>query len=225
MLRKLIVTGDGSHSIRVDELGVSYHSVHGAIQESRHVFIQAGLYAASDRSKRSDALSIFEVGFGTGLNALLTLIESEKQNQKIYYETIEPYPLTLAEAKMLNYCSVLQREDLRKTFERLHECDWGEEIPIQSNFSLLKRKDDLMNIRTSEIFDLIYFDAFDPNAQPELWTQGIFEKMFAMLQPAGILTTYSSNGTVRRAMQAAGFIVEKLPGPPGKREIVQALKT
>jgi tRNA U34 5-methylaminomethyl-2-thiouridine-forming methyltransferase MnmC len=221
--REIIYTKDGSHSIRIPEINVTYHSIHGAIQESKHVFIEAGFYP-SGRSKRPDGLGIFEVGFGTGLNVLLTIIESEKQDVKVYYETIEPHPITLEEAKILNYCGVLEREDRQKTFERLHECDWDEEIRIQSNFSFLKRRNDLLNIGISETFDLIYFDAFDPNVQPELWTQEIFKKMFSMLRPRGILTTYSSKGTVRRAMQAAGFAVEKIPGPTGKREIVRAFK-
>lgn len=224
MQRKLIVTGDGSHSIEVPELGVSYHSVHGAIQESRHVFIEAGFYA-SDRLERSDALKIFEVGFGTGLNALLTLIESEKHNLKIFYETIEAYPLTLDEAKQLNYCSILEREGLQKDFELLHECEWAKETVISANLTFKKTRANLLNFETPGTFELIYFDAFDPNVQPELWTQEIFESMFSMLRPRGILTTYSSRGTVRRGMQAAGFVVEKIPGPPGKREIVRAFKT
>jgi len=223
MERKLIVTGDGSHSMEVPELGVSYHSVHGAIQESKHVFVEAG-FNASDRFERPDVLRIFEVGFGTGLNALLTMIESEKQNLKIYYETIEAYPLTLDEAKAINYCSILHREDLQKKFELLHECEWAKETVISANLTFKKTRANLLNFETSATFELIYFDAFDPNAQPELWTERIFEKMFSMLRPRGILTTYSSKGTVRRAMQAAGFIVEKIPGPPGKREIVRAAK-
>jgi tRNA U34 5-methylaminomethyl-2-thiouridine-forming methyltransferase MnmC len=224
MQRKLIVTGDGSHSIEVPELGGTYHSIHGAIQESKHVFIEAG-FNAPGRLERPGALNIFEAGFGTGLNALLTMIESEKQNLKIYYETIELYPLMLEEAKQLNYCSVLEREDLQKNFELLHECAWAEEVVISTKFSFKKKKASLLNFETLGTFELIYFDAFDPNTQPELWTQEIFEKMFTILRPRGILTTYSSKGTVRRAMQAAGFVVEKLPGPPGKREIVRALKT
>ena len=223
MQRKLIVTGDGSHSIKVPELGVIYHSVHGAIQESKHVFIEAG-YNASERFKRSDTLRVFEVGFGTGLNALLTLIESKKLNQKIYYESIELFPLSVDEAKMLNYCTILHRDDLQKIFERLHECNWEQETIVNANFSFKKSKSDLLSFQPSGSFDIIFFDAFDANAQPELWTEGIFEKMFEMLKPKGVLTTYSSKGTVRRAMETAGFTVEKIPGPPGKREIVRAVK-
>lgn len=223
MEREIIYTEDGSHSISVPEMNVTYHSIHGAIQESMHVFIEAGLNAPG-RLERPDAVRIFEMGFGTGLNILLTLIESEKLNQNIHYETIEPYPLSPHEAKMLNYCNVLQRDDLQKTFERFHECEWDAEISICLNFSFLKRSSDLLSFETSEMFDLIYFDAFAPNVQPELWTQRIFEKMFSILRPGGILTTYCSKVTVRGAMQAAGFAVEKIAGPPGKREIVRAVK-
>lgn len=223
MLRKLIVTNDGSHSISVPEMNVMYHSIHGAIQESRHVFIEAGLYAPG-RWRRPDATRIFEMGFGTGLNALLTLIESEKQNQSIYYETIELYPLTVEEVKLLNYCSIVGRDDLQESFERFHECAWDQQIPIRPNFSFLKRRDNLLNFETCETFDLIFFDAFDPNTQPELWSEEVFRKMVSVLSDGGILVTYSSKGSVRRAMQAAGFNVEKIAGPPGKREMVRAFK-
>ncbi|HET9824625.1 MAG TPA: tRNA (5-methylaminomethyl-2-thiouridine)(34)-methyltransferase MnmD [Chitinophagaceae bacterium] len=223
MQRKLILTNDGSDSLAVPDMGVTYHSVHGALQESRHVFIASGLYA-SDRFRRSDTLHIFEMGFGTGLNALLILVESERVSQKIYYETVELFPLHLDEVKMLNYCNIMGRNDLEEIFARLHTCEWEKEIEITSNFVLKKIKVDLASFHPTRQFDLVFFDAFDPNAQPELWTEKIFKKMFVMLKPGGILTTYSSKGTVRRAMQSAGLTVDKIPGPPGKREIVRATK-
>ena len=223
MLRKLIVTNDGSHSISVPEMNVMYHSIHGAIRESQHVFIEAGLYAPG-RSWRSDATRIFEMGFGTGLNALLTMIESEKQNQSIYYETLELYPLTVEEVKFLNYCNILGRDDLQESFVRFHECPWEQQIPIRPNFSFLKLRNNLLNFETSETFDLVFLDAFDPNTQPELWSEEVFRKMFSILNDGGILVTYSSKGSVRRAMQSAGFNVEKIAGPTGKREMVRAVK-
>jgi tRNA U34 5-methylaminomethyl-2-thiouridine-forming methyltransferase MnmC len=223
MERKLIVTGDGSHSIEVPDRDVTYHSIHGAVQESRHVFIEAGLHACAGL-ERPGGLRIFEMAFGTGLNALLTLIESEKQKQNIYYETIELYPLKPDEVKLLNYCSILGRDDLQETFERFHDCEWEKEISIPSNFVFKKTKTNLLTFQSSESFELIFFDAFAPNAQPELWTEEIFKKMFSALKEKGALITYSSKGTVRRAMQSAGFVVEKIPGPPGKREITRALK-
>lgn len=223
MHRKLIVTGDGSHSIEVPELGVRYHSVHGAIQESRHIFIEAGLNARGG-TKGRDVLHIFEMGFGTGLNALLTFIESEKLNQRVHYETIDIVPLTADEVQMLNYCRILERDDLQKIFERLHDCEWGKEIAVSSHFIFKKSKADLVSFQLRGSFDMIFFDAFDPNMQPQLWTEDIFRKVIGILRPGGILTTYSSKGTVRRALQSAGFKVEKIPGPPGKREIVRAIK-
>jgi tRNA U34 5-methylaminomethyl-2-thiouridine-forming methyltransferase MnmC len=223
MERKMIITEDGSSSISIPKMNVTYHSVHGAIQESKHVFIEAGLNG-SDRLKRSDPLYIFEMGFGTGLNALLTLVESEKWNRRIYYETIEPFPLDKEPIKSLNFCQQLQRNDLQSLFEKMHSCAWENKIPVTENFILKKLKTNLLNYETEKNFDLIYFDAFDPNVQPELWTKEVFEKMFSMLNPESVLVTYSSKGSVRRAMQTAGFIVEKLPGPPGKREIIRANK-
>ncbi len=220
MQRKLILTGDGSHTILMPELNVTYHSIHGAIQESKHVFIEAGLKGLilAEEAK----LNIFEVGFGTGLNALLTIIEAEKLQKEIHYETVEPFPLDSNETRALNYCKQLDREDLQPIFEQLHSCEWEKKTNIIATFCLKKSRSNLLNFETSETFKLIYFDAFAPNAQPELWTKEIFEKMFAMLKPEGILVTYCSKGDVRRAMQDAGFTVEKLPGPRGKREMIRA---
>jgi len=222
MQRKLILTGDGSHTISMPELNVTYHSIHGAIQESKHVFIEAGL--KSLLPVEGTALNVFEMGFGTGLNALLTIIESERLQRKIYYETVEQFPVDTGEVRSLNYCEQLDREDLQPIFEQLHSCEWEKKVNITENFGFNKSRTNLLNLETSETFELIYFDAFAPNVQPELWTNGIFEKMFAMLEPGGILVTYCSKGDVRRAMQAAGFIVEKLPGPRGKREMTRALR-
>lgn len=222
MQRKLILTGDGSHTISMPELNVTYHSIHGAIQESKHVFIEAGL--KSLLPVEGTALNVFEMGFGTGLNALLTIIESERLQRKIYYETVEQFPVDTGEVRSLNYCEQLDREDLQPIFEQLHSCEWEKKVNITENFGFNKSRTNLLNLETSETFELIYFDAFAPNTQPELWTNEIFEKMFAMLEPGGILVTYCSKGDVRRAMQAAGFIVEKLPGPRGKREMTRALR-
>jgi len=222
MQRKLILTGDGSHTISMPELNVTYHSIHGAIQESKHVFIEAGLKSLT--LAEAAKLNIFEVGFGTGLNALLTIIEAEKLQKEIHYDTVEPFPLGSSETRSLNYCKQLGREELQPIFEQLHSCEWEKKVNITENFGFNKSRTNLLNLETSETFELIYFDAFAPNVQPELWTNGIFEKMFAMLEPGGILVTYCSKGDVRRAMQAAGFIVEKLPGPRGKREMTRALR-
>jgi len=226
MQRKLILTSDGSHTILLSELNVTYHSVHGAIQESDHIFIKAGLNGLLQAEPRN--LKIFEMGFGTGLNALLTIIAAEKPQTRVYYETIEQFPLDINDTIPLNYCTQLHREDLQPVFDRLHNCEWGKEIKLTTQFAFQKLKVNLLNIgipgtsATFETFQLIYFDAFGPDVQPELWTKEIFQKMFAMLEPGGVLVTYSSKGEVRRALQAAGFFVEKLPGPKGKREIIRA---
>src|SRR4030095_5926809 len=219
MQRKLILTSDGSHTILLPELNVTYHSIHGALQESKHVFIEAGLKSLNPA--RKTIVNIFEMGFGTGLNTLLTMIEAENLTRAIHYEAIEQFPLRNTEIGSLNYCKQLDREDLQPAFEQLHHCECEKQIELTSRFTFKKIQANLLNFGTPETFELIYFDAFAPNVQPELWTKEIFDKMFEMLEPGGILVTYCSKSDVRRAMQAAGFTVEKLPGPKGKREIIR----
>lgn len=219
MERKIILTGDGSHSISVPALNVTYHSIYGAIQESLHVFIEAGFKSACTNQS---VCSILEVGFGTGLNALLTAIEAEKTGTSIYYVALEPYPLDDGETLLLNYCEQLSRKDLQDDFIRMHQCEWNKSIAVTENLLMHKSKNMLQSFEHITKFDLIYFDAFAPAAQPELWTKEVFDKMFSMLAPRGVLVTYCSKGDVRRAMMAAGFKVEKLPGPPHKREMLRA---
>lgn len=220
MVREIILTKDGSHTITLPELGVTYHSLHGAIQESMHVFIQAGL---QDTRSRSSPLRIFEMGFGTGLNALLTFAETEKQQQPVHYTAIDLFPLEYEQTRLLNYCDQLERKDLQPVFDQLHASDWEKDIQVSPHFILHKSTAALNNF-SSEPVHLIYYDAFAPSAQPELWSEIIFKKMYTMLFPGGILVTYCSKGDVRRAMQSSGFLVEKIPGPPGKREMVRAWK-
>jgi tRNA U34 5-methylaminomethyl-2-thiouridine-forming methyltransferase MnmC len=236
MQRKLILTSDGSHTILLPESNVTYHSIHGAVQESKHVFIEAGLRSLNPAKKT--IVNIFEMGFGTGLNALLTMIEAEKLERAIHYEAIEQFPLDNKQIGSLNYCTQLGRQDLQMVFEQLHHCEWEKTIKLTPKFTFKKSAANLLDFETPETwlsgpkdslrrrqaFELIYFDAFAPNVQPELWTKEIFDKMFEMLEQGGILVTYCSKGDVRRAMQAAGFTVEKLPGPKGKREIIRAFR-
>lgn len=226
MERKIIITKDRSHSIAVPEMNVTYHSIHGAIQESMHVFINVGL--RSGRSRRPDRLNeptryVLEMGFGTGLNALLTLIEADKLKQPIHYTAIELFPLNVDEVSQLNYCDQLNQSSYQSLFEKLHQCEWEKDIVITSQFTLHKTNSDLINFSTNQLFNLVYFDAFAPAAQPELWSKDIFEKLFGLMNEKGILVTYCSKGDVRRAMRSAGFIVEKIPGPPGKREMLRAV--
>jgi tRNA U34 5-methylaminomethyl-2-thiouridine-forming methyltransferase MnmC len=223
MERYLQVTQDGSHTIAIPGMQVTYHSTHGAVQESLHVYIRSGLHPVM---KIYPMLRIFEMGFGTGLNALLTLQHAEAQHQQVYYETVELYPLSAAEVQWLNYNDILLKDSRGSArLEDLHAAPWEQDVQINPLFSLHKKQCSLFHYLQEppqEPFNLIYFDAFDPRAQPELWAQSVFEQLFHRLHPDGVLVTYCSKGSVRRAMQAAGFLVEKLPGPPGKREMVRA---
>lgn len=223
MERKIILTGDGSHSISVPELNVAYHSFHGAIQESQHVFIKAGLID-SEIFDYIGVHNVLEIGFGTGLNALLTLIEADKHKNRIYYTAIEPDPLDEKVTGQLNYCEQLNLPQYQPLFERMHEIGWEEMYEITEFFRLTKLKRSLADYSAEEQFSIIYFDAFAPTAQPKLWSREIFEKMYKALIPGGILVTYCSKGEVRRNMIAAGFEVEKLQGPLKKREMLRAKK-
>jgi tRNA U34 5-methylaminomethyl-2-thiouridine-forming methyltransferase MnmC len=218
--RSLFITDDGSHSVIIEELNVSFHSKHGAIQESQHVYINAGLHEAL-RAFPHQRLNILEVGFGTGLNAFLTAIETKENPAPIRYWGIEAYPLDMGMAVALNYPDQLGHEDL---FNTIQLAPWNAQAPVHENFILLKQAEDLMEYDCKDRFHLIYFDAFSPEAQPEIWTEEVFQKLFACTCPRGMLVTYCSKSVVRKAMQAAGWKVEKLAGPWGKREMIRAKK-
>jgi len=220
MLRQPVITKDGSDTISIPEMNVTYHSIHGAIQESMHVFIGEGWNYI-----HSPETHILEMGFGTGLNALLTLIEAEKKQTRVHYMALELFPLEQQEIGTLNYCTQLGRPDLQTVYEILHRCEWEKDIATAPFFTLHKKKEDLISFSTGLSFDLVYFDAFGPGAQPELWTKQVFEKLYNFLKPGGILVTYCSKSDVRRNMQAAGFTVEKVPGPWGKREMLRAVRS
>lgn len=212
-------TADGSATLFVPDLNEHYHSIHGAVQESNHVFLQNGLEEIPLNSLR-----ILEMGFGTGLNALLTLMRSGPQ-KRIHYHSIEKYPLSADVVDALLYPAFLEL-DARYTelFTILHTCPWDKETRLTKYFSLKKIESDILEYKTQERFDLVYFDAFAPEVQPELWTGEIFHKVYAWTNKGGCLVTYCARGEVRRRMQEAGFIVERLPGPPGKREMIRARK-
>ena len=221
MERDIILTEDGSHTIANKSLNATYHSIFGAISESKHVYIEAGLNFFI-KQKNPGSLSIFEMGFGTGLNSLLSLIEAENQDIKISYTAIEPYPVSVQQAMLLNYPENLGSPDLEKPFQLLHSSAFNEIVSVSDHFNFKKIDQSITHYQTRDVLDIIFYDAFAPAAQPELWTQEIFYKMFEMLNPGGILTTYCSKGSVRRAMQSAGFQVERIPGPKRKREILRA---
>jgi tRNA U34 5-methylaminomethyl-2-thiouridine-forming methyltransferase MnmC len=221
--RQLIITKDGSHTVSIPEMNVTYHSHHGAIQESLHVFINAGLKYVMEMEKLA-VIDVFEMGFGTGLNALLTMIEAEKLQRPVQYTAIELYPLQEREIKSLNYCEQLNRPDLESVVQRLHSCEWEKEVIITPFVTFNKIKVSLFDFNTYHRFNVIYYDSFAPSAQPEHWTTEIFEKLHSILLPGGILVTYCSKSIVRKAMQAAGFVVTKIQGPWGKREMIRAIR-
>lgn len=221
MNRTIEITADGSHTIFVPALNERYHSSHGAIQEAEHVFIRSALEAVAQIKNK---IKILEIGFGTGLNALLTFKYSTGNNVSIIYTGIEKYPLLENEYMILNYCNTFYPE-LGDIFQELHKVQWDKSSNISDDFCLLKINTDLKDFNpAANSFDIIYFDAFGPDVQPDLWSNDIFLKLAAALSPGGILTTYSVKGDVKRALKNAGLRVEKLPGPPGKREITRAIK-
>lgn len=219
MIRKIITTGDGSKTIQLQDWDEQYHSMHGAVNEAYHVFIDMGFSYMTN-----EPISILEIGFGTGLNALITLIEAEKNKRPVHYTGIEAYPITIEEVSQLDYIATLKADTFREAFSEMHRSAWENKIKLAPYFSFCKQKKDFKDISDSQLYDLIYFDAFGARVQPELWTEIIFEKMYNALTENGVLVTYSAKGSVRRAMQSVGFFVERLPGPPGKREMLRALK-
>lgn len=217
--RNIIQTRDGSTTIQLEEWDECYHSRFGAIQEALHVFIKNGLSLFENQP-----VSILEIGFGTGLNAFVTFLDSQKTNQIIDYVGVEAYPVTAHEASLMNYVSELNAENERPVFEKMHECHWDEKIRFSDNFSLTKRKQFFAEITDIEQFDLIYFDAFGYDVQPELWSTEIFQIMYNALKVNGVLVTYAARSVIKRSMIEVGFTVEKLPGAPGKREMFRAIK-
>jgi tRNA U34 5-methylaminomethyl-2-thiouridine-forming methyltransferase MnmC len=224
MKRKIITTSDGSKTIQIEDWNEQYHSIHGAIQEANHVFLKHGLlFFCSEKSSDSEPIVILEIGFGTGLNAFLTLIEAEKLDISIDYAGVEAYPVDLEEIEQLNYVELIS-ESHKLQFEALHKVSWEAPHNITSYFKLEKQKKFFQDIDNENEFNIIYFDAFGARVQPDLWTETIFTIMFKALKTDGILVTYAAKGSVRRAMQAVGFVVERLPGPPGKREMLRGTK-
>ncbi len=216
---RLKISDDGSHTLFVPGLNEHYHSTHGALQESRHVFIETGLKKSAEKNS---SINLLEVGFGTGLNALLTMLEAKLLRLKINYMALEPFPLNPEIYNRLNYGPLLSAAG---EFAAIHDSAWDFPASLSENFILEKRNGLLQDLLLIPgYFQLLYFDAFSPEVQPEMWTEQIFSKLFACLSPGGILVTYCCKGTVKRAMKSAGFSLEKLPGPPGKREILRATK-
>jgi tRNA U34 5-methylaminomethyl-2-thiouridine-forming methyltransferase MnmC len=216
MKRQFIITDDGSHTLFVPELNETYHSARGALQESLHVFLRAGFHYAVPCLEQQP-LRVLEVGFGTGLNALLTWLEAERLNVPVYYETVEKYPLSEKEAAVLNYPEP-------EKLACLHGCQWGTPVVLSPCFTLCKQYVDLLEYVPAGQFEVIYFDAFAPDVQPALWCKEVFCKLYEALNPGGVLVTYSAKGTVKTALRETGFEVQRLPGAMGKRHMVRAVK-
>lgn len=213
------VTEDGSSTLYSEKYEETYHSRHGAIQESMHVFIEMGLAALPPEKTE---ISILEMGLGTGLNALLTALHQGERSMR--YVALEAEPISQAQYEELNYVDELGVKKSKDLHVAIHQLPWNSWESLGADFQLFKFQGKLQDFKpaTHQTFDLIYYDAFAPDTQPELWTEAIFEKLFAFCNPGAVLTTYCAKGAVRRAMIAAGFQVERIPGPPGKREMLRA---
>jgi len=221
--RKIIITDDGSTTIHLPDWDEQYHSKYGAIQEAKHVFIKMGLFKLLER-KELCKISILEIGFGTGLNALVTWQEAKKKQVLIEYTGVEAYPISSEEVELLNFPRMMEEPEAALVFEKMHKTAWETNQKISEFFNLTKQKKFFQAIDDVDKYDLIYFDAFGAGTQPDLWTEEIFEKMYVATRKNGILVTYAAKGSVRRAMLQVGFEVERLPGPPGKREMLRATK-
>ncbi|MGF1556715.1 tRNA (5-methylaminomethyl-2-thiouridine)(34)-methyltransferase MnmD [Paucihalobacter sp.] len=219
MKRHIITTADGSKTIQIEDWNEQYHSIHGAVQEAQHVFIKNGLHVVT-----TSEIHILEIGFGTGLNAFITFLEAEKLGLTINYVGVEAYPVLEEELLQLNYPSILNAESKADYFWQMHGIVWEVTTEVSTNFKLTKQQKFFDEIVDVEAYHLIYFDAFGARVQPELWDEAMFVSMYKALKKDGVLVTYAAKGSVRRAMQTAGFKVERLPGPPGKREMLRAAK-
>jgi len=208
-------TADGSHTLFVPDIDETYHSVYGAIQESSFIFIEQGL-----KKSRKKSIQVLEIGFGTGLNALLTALEANRTGRKIHYTALELNPVSKQNARLLNYAALL--ENSVDIFEKIHEAVWETDIHIHPFFTLHKIRADFTTYALTGMYDVVYFDAFSPDKQPEMWSDTGFQQIFDHCNPEAVLTTYCAKGTVRRSLQNVGFQVERLPGPIGKREILRA---
>ena len=223
---QIIETGDGSHTLLNTTLNETYHSRHGALCESEHVFIQHGLQHWLNTHTSASSIRILEIGLGTGLNAWLTVREArEHQSIQFHYTALEPYPLESEIIAQLNYTRHMSQDEEVSYFNTIHQTEWNTEVSLLNNFVLFKQQIALQDFVNTEGYDLIYFDAFAPNKQPELWELPVLEKCVDLLKPLGVWVTYSAKGQLKRDLKSLGLTVETLPGPPGKAEMVRATKS
>ena len=218
MKRELRLTSDGSPTLYVPELDETYHSMHGSVQEARHVFIENGLRFVAAESKQ---VNILEVGFGTGLNALLTAQYAKENALNVHYVGLEAYPVEEEIWKAINF---LDNPEAKACYTQMMALPFGSTKPYDASFTLCKMAFSIQEWATTEKFDLIYYDAFGPKAQPEMWALAIFEKLYSLLNPGGAIVTYCAQGQFKRHLKSLGMRVEGLPGPPGKREMTRGVK-
>ena len=223
MEREIKTTSDGSKTLYINDLNENYHSHHGALQEAKHVFIDNGYNLVYDYE-----INILELGLGTGLNVLVTIDEFMKtdKNHIINYFTIEKYPVNEQEVRELDYASIFEKPEMVEINQRIHSSNWNESVEIVPNFFLTKYQCDFFELDHMEMpkINLVYFDCFGARVQPDLWEKPIFEMVSNKMKTSGLLTTYSSKGSVRRTLKELNFNVEKKAGPPGKREMINAIK-
>lgn len=219
MKREVVNTGDGSKTIRIIDLEENYHSSHGALQEAIHVFIENGLKAIDKKG-----VNIFEMGFGTGLNAFITGVIASDLDKKVFYQGVEAYPVIKEEIDALGYAGILGDEN-KLIYNKIHEVEWEAVSKITDNLKVLKNRAKIQDLELPvDFFDVIYYDAFGPRTQGEMWSVELLQKMYDALNKGAFLVTYCAQGQVKRNMKAVGFEIEKLAGPPGKREMTRAWK-
>ncbi|WP_422361073.1 tRNA (5-methylaminomethyl-2-thiouridine)(34)-methyltransferase MnmD [Reichenbachiella sp.] len=222
---KVIETRDGSSSLLIPEMNETYHSTHGAITESEYVFLKMGVNHFRETHPNQKEIKILEIGFGTGLNAWLTALVAQESKIKIKFTSIEKFPLDANLVNQLNYKDKKESDESRVLFEKVHNADWDNECAVTEWFNLTKIQIDLANFNpTNESFNLIYFDAFAPSKQPEMWSQEVLKKMFDLLKTNGVFVTYCAQGQFKRDLKAVGFATEELDGPPGKKEMTRGTK-
>ena len=219
IIPNIVETEDGSHTVWSEKYQVTYHSRYGAVQESQHVFIDAGLRW---KAAIQQQISILEVGMGTGLNVFMTHLEAKRRNLTINYTALEAYPIALEKINSFNFVTILKAKEDEAIFQKIHRCDWGKKQKLGTDFRFIKILDKVENWSSPPQFDLIYFDAFAPDSQPELWQDDTLQKMYDSLLPDGILVTYCAKGDVKRTLKRVGFSLESIPGPPRKREMTRA---
>ena len=222
MQKKIITTGDGSPSLYISELNETYHSKHGAVTESNYVYIERGLGHWLDQNKQKK-LKVFEMGMGTGLNVYLSYVFSINHKISCEYFSIEKYPLSLKEIRSLNMKVSLPAREHHHFFDQLHQLEWNQMLS-QSDFSFTKIEEDFLSMASVQSFDVLFYDAFGYHAQSEMWQEKALQKCYDLLNPGGVWVSYCAKGAVRRSLEKIGFVIERLEGPPGKREMLRVVK-